>query len=75
MSSLIEAVKKHAKKLGAAGAAWLEERERDQKRLDFLDYNATRMKQAADLMSSETSVRAAIDDLMAREAAKDPHDG
>lgn len=75
MSTLMEAVKRHVKKLGSAGAAWLEERERDQKRLDFLDYNATRMKLVADEMSSKVSVREAIDEIMAREAAKDPHDG
>ncbi len=75
MSSLMDIVKQHARKLGTAGVAWIEAREKDQARLDFLDYNATRMKEAADLMSSKVSVREAIDELMARDADKDVPSG
>lgn len=71
MSSLMEAVKRHARKLGAAGADWLEEREKDQKRLDWLGSDGTRIGKVAELVGSKCDAREAIDDLMAR----DPHDG
>ena len=52
------------KKIGAATKEWIAERELDQKRLDFLDHDATLIGKVAELVTSKCSAREAIDELM-----------
>lgn len=64
MSSLMDLVKKHARKVGAAAQGWVEDREKDQARLDWLGCDGTRIGKVAELVSSQCDVRQAIDSLM-----------
>lgn len=56
------------RKLGAATKEWIAEREADQRRLDWLDHDGTKIGKVAELVTSHCSVREAIDELMTRDA-------
>jgi hypothetical protein len=69
-TSLLDIVKQEVRKLGHASVAWIDAREKDKARLDWLDHNATRMGLVADRMSSSVTAREAIDALMERERSE-----
>lgn len=53
------------RQLGTAAKSWIAEREKDQKRLDFIAHDATRIGKVAERVTSHVSAREAIDELMA----------
>lgn len=65
VKELLSFVKEQGKKGLDAAKDWIAEREKDQKRLDYLDHDATRIGKVADKVSSKVSAREAIDELMA----------
>lgn len=67
MSGLIEFIKKHGRKLSISAQEWVAEREKDQKRLDWIDKGdvAAVERLRAHMDEHGGSVREAIDKLMA----------
>lgn len=68
MMAIVEYLKKHASKMMAQGHEWIEARELDQKRLDYLDANYTRVQDVYGRMANEScDARDAIDFFMAND--------